>query len=185
MGLHEHSKLLQLHVQFHADNQDQLSTTDLVQEYLEQLHQDQLAIKTMDRLSSALTPGLGLSAPEPMEVDQIAPEEKKPKRFGGKCFQFNKNGHMKRDCKVKLPEKEKKEAVSALLENCRQQRGNEAGRIQTVTDSSKAERETMYRSMVPGDSELSMKLMDGPARSTRWMEVPEDPPFQCSMMGAV
>merc|ERR1711973_63782 len=54
-----------------------------------------------------------------------------------------------------------------------------------VRDSSKAERETMYRSMVPGDSELSMKLLDGPASSTRWMEVPEDPPFQCSMMGAV
>merc|ERR1711973_472020 len=54
-----------------------------------------------------------------------------------------------------------------------------------VKDSSREERETLYRSMVPGDSELSMKLMDGPASSTRWMEVPEDPPFQCSMMGAV
>merc|ERR1711973_817997 len=54
-----------------------------------------------------------------------------------------------------------------------------------VKDSSREERESMYRSMVPGDSELSMKLLDGSASSTRWMEVPEDPPFQCSMMGAV
>ena len=60
--------------------------------------------------------------------------------------------------------------MSALLENCRQQSGSEAVRIQTVKDSSRAERESMYRSMVPGDSELSMKLLDGPASSTRWME---------------
>ena len=46
MGLHEHSKLLQLHVQFHADNQDQLSTTDLVQEYLEHALAYPLEIRT-------------------------------------------------------------------------------------------------------------------------------------------
>merc|ERR1711973_191842 len=54
-----------------------------------------------------------------------------------------------------------------------------------VKDSSRAERESMYQSMVPGDPELSMKLLDGPASSTRRMEIPADPPFQCSMMGAV
>merc|ERR1711872_324722 len=158
-----------------------------VQDYLERLHEDQVTIKQMDNLSSAPTSGLGLPAPEPMEVDQIAQEGKKTKRFSGKCFRCNKQGHMKKDCKVKLPttQKEKTEAVSALLEDCRQQNGNEAVRIQTVKDSSRAERESMYRSMVPGDSELGMKLLDGPASSTRWMEVPEDPPFQCSMMGAV
>merc|ERR1711973_231908 len=30
-----------------------------------------------------------------------------------------------------------------------------------------------------------MELMDGPADNARWMNVPEDPPFQCSMVGAV
>merc|ERR1711973_597481 len=114
-------------------------------------------------------------------------EVKEAQKVKRKCFRCNKNGHMKRDCKVKLPttQKDKPEAVSALLEDCRQQSGSEAVRIQTVRDSSRAERESMYQSMVPGDAELGMKLLDGPASSTRWMEVPADPPFQCSMMGAV
>ena len=158
-----------------------------VQDYLERLHQDQTAIKTMDRLSSAPTPGLGLSAPEPMEVDQLqgGKEEKRVKKFGGKCFRCSKVGHMKKDCKVRMPEADKKEAVSALLENRRQQRPNTTGKILTVTDSTKAEREVLYKNMVPGDAELSLELMDGPADNTRWMNVPRDPPFQCSMMGAV
>ena len=90
-----------------------------------------------------------------------------------------------RDCKGRIPENDKEEAVSALLENSRQHRNNAAGKILTMTDSTKSERETLYRSMVPGDAELSMELMDGPADNTRWMNVSEDPPFQCSMMGAV
>merc|ERR1711973_930037 len=54
-----------------------------------------------------------------------------------------------------------------------------------MTDSARSERETAYKSMVPGDAELGMELMDGPADNVRWMNVPEDPPFQCSMVGAV
>merc|ERR1711973_947324 len=54
-----------------------------------------------------------------------------------------------------------------------------------MTDSARSERETAYKSMVPGDAELGMGLMDGPADNVRWMNVPEDPPFQCSMVGAV
>ena len=80
---------------------------------------------------------------------------------------------------------DKKEAMSALRENSRQHRDNAAGKVLTMTDSTKSERETLYKSMVPGDAELSMELMDGPADNTRWMNVSEDPPFQCSMMGAV
>merc|ERR1711973_683380 len=54
-----------------------------------------------------------------------------------------------------------------------------------MTDSARSKRETAYKKMVPGDAELGMELMDGPADNVRWMNVPEDPPFQCSMVGAV
>merc|ERR1711973_187282 len=54
-----------------------------------------------------------------------------------------------------------------------------------MTDSARSKRETAYKNMVPGDAELGMELMDGPADNVRWMNVPEDPPFQCSMVGAV
>ena len=84
-----------------------------------------------------------------------------------------------------IQKNDKKEAMSALRENSRQHRDNAAGKVLTMTDSTKSERETLYKSMVPGDAELSMELMDGPADNTRWMNVSEDPPFQCSMMGAV
>ena len=75
--------------------------------------------------------------------------------------------------------------MSALRKSSRQHRDDTAGKVFTMTDSARSERETLYKSMVPGDAELSMELMDGPADNTRWMNVSKDPPFQCSMMGAV
>ena len=80
---------------------------------------------------------------------------------------------------------DKNEAMSALRESSRQHRDDTAGKVFTMTDSARSERETEYKRMVPGDAELGMELMDGPADNVRWMNVPEDPPFQCSMVGAV
>ena len=43
-----------------------------------------------------------------------------------------------------------------------------------MTDSTKGEKEDLYRDMVLGDAELSAELMDGPASTTRWMTVFDD-----------
>ena len=50
----------------------------------------------------------------------------------------------------------KNEAMSALWESSRQHRDDTAGKVFTMTDSARSKRETVYKSMVPGDAELGM-----------------------------